>query len=104
MGMVHARRVDELLSIGEFSSRCGLSPKMLRSYADAGLLVPTAVDSVSGYRYYAPGQVHDARVVAALRQAGIPVADIRTFLTRPTAATFQQWEQQLEDEIQGRRT
>src|SRR3954469_18906756 len=103
MGMVHARRVDELLSIGEFSRRCGLSPKMLRSYADAGLLVPPAVDRVSGYRYYAEGQVHDARVVAALRQATIPIADIRAFLGRPTAAKFEQWEQQLEDEIRARR-
>src|SRR3954447_4453033 len=103
MGMVHARRVDELLPIGEFSRRCGLSPKMLRSYADAGLLVPTAIDRVSGYRYYAEGQVRDARVVAALRQAAIPIADIRAFMGRPTAAKFEQWEQQLEDEIRARR-
>jgi DNA-binding transcriptional MerR regulator len=43
--------VDELLGIGDFSARCGLTPKMLRSYAAAGLLVPTAVDRSSGYRY-----------------------------------------------------
>ena len=37
--------MDELLSIGDFSDRCGLSAKMLRSYAAAGLLVPAAVDA-----------------------------------------------------------
>jgi protein phosphatase len=35
--------VDELLVIGEFSARSGLSAKVLRSYAAAGLLVPAAV-------------------------------------------------------------
>jgi PPM family protein phosphatase len=42
-----------LLAIGEFSARSGLSAKVLRSYAAAGLLVPAAVDAWSGYRYYA---------------------------------------------------
>jgi MerR family regulatory protein len=32
--------VDELLTIGEFSHACGLSPKVLRSYAADGLLRP----------------------------------------------------------------
>lgn len=27
------------MTIGDFSSRCGLSPKVLRAYADAGVLV-----------------------------------------------------------------
>ena len=41
------RRVDDMLSIGDFSHRSGLSPKRLRSYAAAGLLVPASVDSSS---------------------------------------------------------
>ena len=48
------RLMDDLLPIGDFSERSGLSPKRLRSYATAGLLVPSAVDSASGYRYYSP--------------------------------------------------
>ena len=44
--------VDDLMPIGEFSQRSGLSPKRLRSYAAGGLLVPAAIDSSSGYRYY----------------------------------------------------
>ena len=53
--------MDELLIIGDFSARCGLSAKMLRSYAAAGLLVPAAVDGSSGYRYYSAGQLRHAR-------------------------------------------
>lgn len=48
--------MDELLAIGEFSARSGLSAKVLRSYAAAGLLVPAAVDPWTGYRYYALAQ------------------------------------------------
>lgn len=39
-GRVHALNVDELLSIGDFAARSGLSAKMLRTYAAAGLLAP----------------------------------------------------------------
>src|SRR5436190_2039630 len=67
------RRVDDLMSIGEFSARSGLSPNRLRSYAAAGVLVPAAVDSASGYRYYSPGQLHEAKVIDALRVAGMPL-------------------------------
>ena len=52
--------MDELLAIGEFSARSGLSAKVLRGYAAAGLLVPAAVDPWTGYRYYAPGQLPEA--------------------------------------------
>jgi protein phosphatase len=62
------RCVDDLMPIGEFSDLSGLSPKRLRSYAAAGLLVPAAVDTDSGYRYYAPGQAREAQVIDALSE------------------------------------
>src|SRR3954471_11334598 len=103
MDKVHARRVDELLSIGEFSVRCGLSAKMLPSYAEGGLRVPAAAARISVYRYYSPGQVRDAEIVAALRQAGIAVAEIRDFVERPTTAVLGEWEDRLTDEMRTRR-
>ena len=72
MGRVHALLMEELLPIGEFSARCGLSAKMLRTYAAAGLLTPAAVDRQSGYRYYSPAQEQDARLIGLLRRAGVP--------------------------------
>ena len=80
--------VDELMPIGEFSGRSGLSQKRLRSYAAEGLLVPAAVDPASGYRYYSPGQLHEAQVIDALRQAGLSLADIRVGLSRPSTEFF----------------
>ena len=81
--------MDELLAIGEFAARSGLSAKVLRSYAAAGLLAPAAVDPWSGYRYYAPGQLPEARLIRLLRQAGIPVGEIAAFLGEPRPEQLQ---------------
>src|SRR3978361_555871 len=72
------------MPIGVFSERSGLSAKRLRSYAAAGVLVPAAVDSSSGYRYYSPAQLREAKLIDALRTAGIPLADIATLLHHPS--------------------
>ena len=90
--------VDGLMPIGEFSERSGLSQKRLRSYAAEGLLVPAAVDPASGYRYYSPGQLHEAQVIDALRQVGLSLADIRVGLSRPPTNVFEAWESQLDSD------
>lgn len=87
--------VDNLMAIGEFSERSGLSAKRLRTYAAEGLLAPAAVDPVSGYRYYSPGQLADAQGLDALRQADVPLADIRDFMRRPSRERLDAWERQL---------
>jgi serine/threonine protein phosphatase PrpC len=92
-------RVDDLIPIGEFSARSGLSPKRLRSYAAGGLLVPAAVDSSSGYRFYALGQLRVAELIDALRGAGMPLADIRALLRRPSAVDLDAWAKHLESDV-----
>jgi PPM family protein phosphatase len=83
------------MAIGEFSERSGLSAKRLRTYAAEGLLAPAAVDPGSGYRYYSPGQLADAQVIDALRQAGMPLAEIRAFLRKPSRERLDAWAMQL---------
>jgi serine/threonine protein phosphatase PrpC len=83
------------MAIGEFSERSGLSAKRLRTYATEGLLAPAAVDPVSGYRYYSPGQLGDAQVIDALRQAGVPLADIGAFFRQPSQEQLDAWGRQL---------
>src|ERR1700691_6029342 len=95
--------MDELLSIGDFSDRCGLSAKMLRSYAAAGLLVPAAVDASSGYRYYSTGQLPQARIIALLRRAGIAVDEIAGFFDRPDMTQLDRWDRQIMSESTTRR-
>ncbi|MGW5504940.1 DNA polymerase III subunit beta family protein [Streptomyces rochei] len=67
-------------SIGEMARDSGLGVSALRFYDRAGVLVPAWVDPVSGYRWYAPEQLDEARLLARLRRAGMPLADIRLIL------------------------
>jgi protein phosphatase len=67
----------ELLSIGAFAKASRLSPKALRLYDELELLTPARVDPVNGYRFYAVGQLEQARLVAWLRRLGMPLARIR---------------------------
>ena len=95
--------MDELLAIGEFSARSGLSAKVLRSYAAAGLLVPAAVDPWSGYRYYAPSQLAEARLILLLRQAEVPLSEIAAFRQDPDPDQLRRWGQDLDLEVASRR-
>ncbi|WP_019070791.1 MerR family transcriptional regulator [Streptomyces hokutonensis] len=71
---------SEMRSIGEMARDSGLSVSALRFYDGAGVLVPAWVDPVSGYRWYRPEQLEEARLLARLRRAGMALADIRLVL------------------------
>ncbi|KND29055.1 MerR family transcriptional regulator [Streptomyces stelliscabiei] len=73
-------------SIGDMAGDSGPSVSALRFYDRAGVLVPAWVDPVSGYRWYAPEQLEEARLLARLRRAGMPLADIRLVLAGWSAA------------------
>ena len=80
----------DLMSIGEFARLSRLSPKALRLYDELGLLPPAEVDPDSGYRWYAAGQLDNARLVASLRQIGVPLTEIKVILSlEPEAAAAQ---------------
>jgi DNA-binding transcriptional MerR regulator len=68
------------MSIGEFARRSRLSPKALRLYDGLGLLSPARVDELSGYRYYEDAQLSQARLIAALRQVGVPLTTVHELL------------------------
>ena len=90
-------------SIGDFSARCGLSVKVLRNYAELGLIPPVAIDAVTGYRYYAADQLPRAVLVAAMRRAGVSLAEIAAFVREPDAAWFDRWDRTITDESVQRR-
>jgi DNA-binding transcriptional MerR regulator len=66
----------KFLLAGEFGAAARLSPKALRLYAEQGLLLPASVDPATGYRYYGSDQLSRARLIARLRQLGLPLARI----------------------------
>jgi DNA polymerase-3 subunit beta len=70
----------QLLTIGTFARRCGLSRSALRFYDECGLLRPVAVDDATGYRYYAWTQIDQANLIRRLRRTDMPVEGVRAFL------------------------
>jgi DNA-binding transcriptional MerR regulator len=95
--------MENLFTIGQFAEATRLSPKALRLYGENGLLPPAWVDPTSGYRYYALRQVHVATLIALLRRAGMPLAEIREFLRDPTPERLDHYEQRVVDEFAERR-
>lgn len=71
---------SDLRSIGELARDSGLSVSALRFYDGAEVLAPARVDPRTGYRWYAPEQLADARLLARLRRVGLPLAEIRAVL------------------------
>ncbi len=73
-----------MLSIGEFARASGLSTKALRLYDELDLLRPAEVEPRNGYRFYSPEQIDQARLVARLRSAGVPLPRIAAIIAAPT--------------------
>jgi serine/threonine protein phosphatase PrpC len=80
------RTLVALMSSGEFARTSGLTRKALRLYDELGLLTPARVDPQTGYRFYAPAQLEQARLVAWLRRLGMPLASIRAMGALSAAA------------------
>jgi len=66
--------------IGQFSKIGKVTVKALRHYEDEGLLQPSWVDPASAYRYYESAQLPRLHQIVALRQCGVPIAEIRAIL------------------------
>ncbi|WP_227979617.1 MerR family transcriptional regulator [Nocardia spumae] len=69
-----------LTTIGAFARASGLTASALRFYADSGLLPPSIVDPVSGYRYYAEDQLDRALAIRGLREIGMPLDTVARVL------------------------
>jgi DNA-binding transcriptional MerR regulator len=65
-----------MFTVGGFARVAGVSAKVLRAWDAAGLFAPAWVDPSSGYRYYTPAQLPELRRILALRDVGMPLAEI----------------------------
>lgn len=91
--------------IGEFAGFCGVSAKTLRFYDGIGLLRPASVDSRTGYRHYLPQQLEELASILALKNLGVPLAQIRAITAkRPNSADrktiLNNLKRKIEDSIQ----
>jgi DNA-binding transcriptional MerR regulator len=68
------------IGIREVSELTGLTPDTLRWYEREGL-IPLVKRTSDGRRQYGPAAVRFVRLVQALRRTGMPIAEIRRFIT-----------------------
>src|SRR5690606_11730396 len=69
--------------IGLFASLCGGPAVPLRSHDEIGLLKPSFVDPVTGYRYYGAEQIEVARSIADYKALGFSLEAIGSLLHEP---------------------
>ena len=68
-----------MLTIGEFSRLCRVSPRMLRHYDALGLLCPEAVGE-NGYRYYHQEQLSRLLKIQKLQKYGFRLSEVGELL------------------------
>ena len=81
------------LTIQQLSRRTGLAESALRYYERIELIAPVPRDESSGHRRYPPALVTAVEGLACLRDTGMSVTDMRTYLANmrrgPAAAADQ---------------
>jgi DNA-binding transcriptional MerR regulator len=77
---------EDLMSIGMFSFRSGLSIPALRHYDEVGLLPPAFVDPQTGYRRYHADQIRAARLICGLRAVDLPIEEVQRVVGLDDAA------------------
>ena len=65
-----------MFRIGTFAGIAGISAKTLRAWDEAGIFRPAWVDPATGYRGYSPAQLPELRRIVALRDIGVPLAEL----------------------------
>ena len=70
-----------MFTVGAFARLAGVSARMLRAYDASGLFRPAWTDPSSAYRYYTPAQLPGLRRILALRDLGMPLAEIDRLAT-----------------------
>lgn len=70
-----------MLKIEEFSKLSRVSVRMLRHYDEKGLLTPSEIDRMTGYRYYSEEQLPIIYRIAALKEMGFSLSAIGEIMT-----------------------
>ncbi|MEG0585936.1 MAG: MerR family transcriptional regulator [Christensenellaceae bacterium] len=86
-----------MLKIGDFSKLTHVSVRMLRYYDNQGLLKPSYIDPVTGYRMYSADQVPELQKIVLLRDLNFGVAETMELLQNWNDAYLTQ---SLHDKIQ----
>lgn len=73
------------LTVGELAKLAGVSRQTLIYYDREGIFRPSAVNRETGYRYYTADQLETLVNILSLREAGVPLREIRSHMASRTA-------------------
>ncbi len=76
MASIHVPEKKEYYSIGEVSKYCQLTPRALRYYGDAGLLMPDMIKD-NGYRFYTYHTMLRIPIIKYLKTMGFSLEQIQ---------------------------
>jgi len=80
-----------MIKIGDFSRISKVSIKTLRHYEHVGLLRPSHIDNVSGYRYYSARQLPRLTRILFFKKLGFSLTQIQTLLREdPSSLSFRE--------------
>ena len=65
-----------MYKIGEFSKVVDIPVRTLRYYAEYGVLVPSDIDSFTGYKYYSDDNVLEAKIIKLLKSLDFTLDEI----------------------------
>jgi len=65
-----------MYSIGKFSNLCNVPVKTIRYYSDIGLLEPSFIDEVTGYRYYDYEKMKELNTIQVLKDCHFSLKEI----------------------------
>jgi len=74
------RKDKDMYTVSEFAALTNVTAETLRFYHRKGLLSPSFVDPVTGYRYYSMHEYETVGVIQALQSLGIPLKEIKNYL------------------------
>lgn len=85
-----------MVTVGRLAKAFSLSRTTLLYYDSLGLLVPSG-RSANKYRQYSDADVERLRQISVLRDAGLPLKEIKRILDLPSSALTKALEQRLEE-------
>lgn len=77
------RHLKQRYAVGEFAKLSGVPKQTLQFYDKIGIFSP-AYRAENGYRYYETDQFEAIDIIYSLKEAGLPLTEIKTYLNQRT--------------------
>lgn len=81
------KNIIPAISTGRFAKLCGTSKRTLVHYDEIGLFRPAMTDQ-RGYRYYTEAQCDVFAIITALKEIGMPLQEIQSYLDNRSPAAL----------------